>query len=116
ILSFASNMTHASDYLSASVADAAKIGFFVDNFLILVDSAIQLRMCRRARQVLDEALPDWRNQMTGSGSGQSSPAREPLLEGSTPSQSRGGGSSFQPFSGSGQRLGAAGPSSQSRMA
>ncbi|CAJ1385683.1 unnamed protein product [Effrenium voratum] len=86
LFSFAPNMIHASVMLSSGQS----VAFVADNLLLLFNSGIQ-------------ALPDWRNQMTGTGSG------EPLLqaERAAPRAAR-TGPSFQPFAGSGQRLGAAG--------
>ncbi|CAJ1332578.1 unnamed protein product, partial [Effrenium voratum] len=85
LFSFAPNMIHASVMLSSGQS----VAFVADNLLLLFNSGIQ-------------ALPDWRNQMTGTGSG------EPLLqaERAAPRAARTG--PFQPFAGSGQRLGAAG--------
>ncbi|CAJ1332580.1 unnamed protein product, partial [Effrenium voratum] len=98
LFSFAPNMIHASVMLSSGQS----VAFVADNLLLLFNSGIQVKMCQRVRKILDEALPDWRNQMTGTGSG------EPLLqaERAAPRAARTG--PFQPFAGSGQRLGAAG--------
>ncbi|CAK8987202.1 unnamed protein product [Durusdinium trenchii] len=71
----------------------------VDNLLMVFNSILQAQMCWRARQILDEALPNWRHQMTGTGA-----SAEPFLQADAPSAPQ-GPSRFQAFGGGGQRLG-----------
>eukprot|EP00931_Biecheleriopsis_adriatica_P014292 TRINITY_DN116015_c0_g1_i1.p1 TRINITY_DN116015_c0_g1~~TRINITY_DN116015_c0_g1_i1.p1 ORF type:complete len:227 (-),score=33.03 TRINITY_DN116015_c0_g1_i1:29-709(-) len=106
LLSFGSNVAGASEFMSGPTWNV--IAFLADNLLILVNSGLQVSMCRRTRSVLDEVMPNWRNQMAwGSGGAPPSASQEPLLGQSAfgARAAQPAGAAFQAFSGSGQRLG-----------
>mmetsp|Transcript_20750 Transcript_20750/g.65456 ORF Transcript_20750/g.65456 Transcript_20750/m.65456 type:complete len:233 (-) Transcript_20750:59-757(-) len=120
IFSLGPNLMHGSMYWST---DGQAAAFVVDNILILVNTALQVMMARQANAILEDVLPNWKDQITYGVQGRPPPgpaAQQPLLgrpvatsmwRAQPPGAAASGGSGTQPFrafSGSGQRLGGGG--------
>jgi len=105
ILSLGGNLTNVSAYWGESSWQHCL--FVADSVLIIVNSAIQLRMAWVAKHVLDDVIPNWSNLAAGiePSSWQPLPGQPERRERQPPRQQV--PSSFRAFSGSGQRLGAA---------
>eukprot|EP00933_Yihiella_yeosuensis_P041750 TRINITY_DN3615_c1_g3_i1.p1 TRINITY_DN3615_c1_g3~~TRINITY_DN3615_c1_g3_i1.p1 ORF type:complete len:257 (+),score=37.42 TRINITY_DN3615_c1_g3_i1:40-771(+) len=82
--------------------------FIADNILLIVNSANQASMCARVNSILNEVLPNWKNQMAyGANAGSSPPMaayQQPFLP-QPVATTRTQAPAFSTFSGSGQRLG-----------
>uniref|UniRef100_A0A7S4VJP4 Uncharacterized protein n=1 Tax=Alexandrium monilatum TaxID=311494 RepID=A0A7S4VJP4_9DINO len=112
VFSLGPNLVYPSQYWSS---DARIAAFVADNILILVSAALQVKLCGKAKAILDDVLPNWRDQVVYGSSGAPPPGSavdQPLL-GRPPAtvartvQPSGSGASqpFRAFGGSGQRLG-----------
>jgi len=108
--SFLPNLLHQSQYWSAPNG-WVPYAFALDNVLLLVGAALQLKLAIQAKAILDDALPDWKNQATYGVTGQpgaQAVAQQPLLGnsfGMNRPQAQSSNNSFRAFSGGGQRLG-----------
>lgn len=113
--SLLSNWANPPDW--SVVGEKVFWALLADSVLILVLAGLQVWMAMLARDILDEAVPHWRNIVTygsesvpGSSAVQQPLLREPAYE-VTRGQPQGsgrpaaGGGSFKAFGGGGQRLG-----------
>lgn len=108
VLSLGGNLANPS-FVWSGGDSWRRVSFLADALLIIVNAALQLWMSWRAREMLDEALPNWRNQMAwGEDGGPSAAAaQQPLLGryATTASAGQPPRSDFHAFSGAAQRLG-----------
>lgn len=88
--------------------------FLLDNIIMLITCALQLKLSLQAKAMLDAGIPGWQNMVTW-GTSQSqggSVSQQPLLGQqvrTSATRPQAMGNSFQAFSGGGQRLGGSGP-------
>eukprot|EP00927_Polykrikos_kofoidii_P056736 TRINITY_DN50812_c0_g1_i1.p1 TRINITY_DN50812_c0_g1~~TRINITY_DN50812_c0_g1_i1.p1 ORF type:complete len:241 (+),score=30.45 TRINITY_DN50812_c0_g1_i1:75-797(+) len=122
VFSLGPHLVHMKNYTTGPYAKP--LLFWADNVLIIVIVVLQLALAKKAKKLLDTALPNWKNQITygadappaSADSGMRS-AQQPFLAqgGSTSGRAgqpqAGSGSSFRAFGGTGQRLGGGGESS-----
>eukprot|EP00928_Gymnodinium_smaydae_P012976 TRINITY_DN14741_c0_g2_i1.p1 TRINITY_DN14741_c0_g2~~TRINITY_DN14741_c0_g2_i1.p1 ORF type:complete len:251 (+),score=68.40 TRINITY_DN14741_c0_g2_i1:59-811(+) len=114
ILSLGGNLATSIQLYTGNGGTRAML-FWTAEVVTVVAALLQLWMAARTRRLLNQAIPGWFDQISGSSSSSSvPPQQQPLLGGGNavaPAQQRPmANDTFRAFGGSGQRLGASGAS------